>query len=51
MENKKAVTRDLQIAEIFNNHFSNVIRSLCDRNIPHKIRYCLLSQWSFYSNQ
>ena len=30
----KTITEDLPIAEIFNNYFSNVIRSLCDRNVP-----------------
>ena len=30
----KTITEDLQLAEIFNNYFSNVIRSLCDRNVP-----------------
>ena len=25
---------DLQMAKISNNYFSNVIRSLCDRNVP-----------------
>ena len=29
----KTVIEDLQIAEIFNNYFSNVICSLCDRNV------------------
>ena len=33
-EDGKTITEDLQIAEIFNNYFSNVIRSLCDRNVP-----------------
>ena len=35
-ENEKTSTGDLQIAEIFNNRLSNVIRSLCDRNVPTK---------------
>ena len=35
-ENGKTITGDLPIAEIFNNYFSNVIRSLCHRNIPKK---------------
>ena len=30
----KAITEDLPISEIFNNYFSNIIRSLCDRNVP-----------------
>ena len=33
-EDGKTITEDLPIVEIFNNYFSNVIRSLCDRNIP-----------------
>ena len=33
-ENGKTITEDLSIAEIFNNYFSDVIRSLCDRNVP-----------------
>ena len=33
-EDGKTITEDLSIAEIFNNYFSNVIRSLCDRNVP-----------------
>ena len=33
-EDRKTITEDLPIAEIFNNYFSNVIRSLCDRNVP-----------------
>ena len=33
-EDGKTITEDLPIAEIFNNYFSNVIRSLCDRNVP-----------------
>ena len=33
-EDGKTITEDLLIAEIFNNYFSNVIRSLCDRNVP-----------------
>ena len=33
-EDGKTMTEDLPIAEIFNNYFSNVIRSLCDRNVP-----------------
>ena len=32
-EDGKAITEDLPVAEIFNNYFSNVIRSLCDRNV------------------
>ena len=35
-ENGKIITEDLQIAEIFNNYFSNVARSLDDRNAPTK---------------
>ena len=34
MEDGKAVTEDLPPAEVFNNYFSNVIQSLCDRNVP-----------------
>ena len=34
MEDVKTITEDLQTAEIFNNYFGNVIRSLCDRNVP-----------------
>ena len=30
----KTITEDLPIAEIFNNYFSRVILSLCDRNVP-----------------
>ena len=30
----KTLTEDLQIAEIFNNYFNNVIPRLCDRNAP-----------------
>ena len=33
-EDGKTIPEDLPIAEIFNNHFSNVIRSSCDRNVP-----------------
>ena len=33
-EDGKTITEDLQIAEKLNNYFSNVIRSLCDRNVP-----------------
>ena len=33
-EDGKTITKDLPIAEIFNNYFSNVIQSLCDRNVP-----------------
>ena len=29
-EDGKTIPEDLQIAEIFNNYFSNVVRSLCD---------------------
>ena len=32
-EDGKTITEDLSIAEIFNNYFSNKIRSLCDRNV------------------
>ena len=32
-EDGKTITEDLPIAEIFNNYFSTVIRSLCDRNV------------------
>ena len=35
-EDGKTITEDLPIAEIFNNYFSNVIRSLCDRDVPTK---------------
>ena len=31
IEDRKTITDDLPIAEIFNNYFSNGIRSLCDR--------------------
>ena len=34
MKDGKTITEDLPIAEIFNNYFSNVIRSLCDRHVP-----------------
>ena len=33
-EDEKIITEDLQIAEIFNNYFRNLIRSLCDLNFP-----------------
>ena len=33
-EDGKTITEDLQIPGIFNNYFSNVIRSLCDQNVP-----------------
>ena len=33
-ENGKTITEDFQIAEIFNNYFSNVIRCMWDRNVP-----------------
>ena len=33
-EDGKTITEDLPIAEIINNYFSTVIRSLCDRNVP-----------------
>ena len=33
-EDGKTITEDLPIAEIFNNYFSNVIQSFCDRNVP-----------------
>ena len=33
-EDGKTITEDLPIAEIFNNYFSNIIQSLCDRNVP-----------------
>ena len=33
-EDGKTVTEELPIAEMFNNYFSNVIRSLCDQNVP-----------------
>ena len=33
-EDGKTITENLQIAEIFNKHFSNVIRSMCDRMSP-----------------
>ena len=33
-EDGKTITEDLPIAEIFDNYFSNVIRSLYDRNVP-----------------
>ena len=32
-EDEKNITEDLQIAEISNNYFSNVIRSLCDQTV------------------
>ena len=32
-EDGKIITVDLPIVEIFNNYFSNVIRSLCNRNV------------------
>ena len=32
-EDGKTITVDLPIAEIFNNYFSNIIRSLCNRNV------------------
>ena len=35
-EDGKTITEDLPIAEIFNNYFSRVILSLCDRNVPAK---------------
>ena len=34
MGDRKTITEDLPIAELFSNHFSNVIRSLCDQNVP-----------------
>ena len=34
LEDGKTITQGLQIAEIFNNYFSDVIRSLCDQNVP-----------------
>ena len=33
-EDGNTITEDLQIAKLFNNYFSNVIRSLCDQNVP-----------------
>ena len=33
-EDGKTITKDLEIKEIFNSYFSNLIRSLCDRNVP-----------------
>ena len=38
-EDGKIITEDLPIAEIFNNYFSNVSRSLCDRNVPTESAY------------
>ena len=38
-EDGKTITEDLPIAEIFNNYFSNVSRSLCDRNVPTESAY------------
>ena len=35
-EDGKTITEEPPVAEIFNNYFSNVIRSLCDRNVPTK---------------
>ena len=35
-EDGKTITEDLQKAEIFKNYFSNVTRSLGDRNVPTK---------------
>ena len=32
-EDGKTIIVDLQIAEIFNNYFINIIRTLCDRNV------------------
>ena len=32
-EDEKTITEDLQIVELFNNYFSNAVRSLCDRNV------------------
>ena len=34
LEDGKTITQGLQIAEIFNNYFSDVICSLCDQNVP-----------------
>ena len=31
---RKIITEDLQIAEIFSSYLSNVIPTLCDRNVP-----------------
>ena len=36
MEDGKTTTEELPVAEIFNNYFSNVIQSLCDRYVPTK---------------
>ena len=33
-EDGKTITQDLDIEEIFNSYFSNLIRSLCDGNVP-----------------
>ena len=35
-EDGKTITEDLQMAEIFKNYFSNVIRNFGDRNVPTK---------------
>ena len=37
-ENGKTITEDLPIAEIFSSYFIDVIRSLCDRNVPTEPR-------------
>ena len=34
MEDGKTITEDLQVAEIFSNYFSNIIRRFCNRNVP-----------------
>ena len=39
MEDRKIITEDLPRAEIFNNYFSNISRSLCDRNVPTESAY------------
>ena len=39
-EHGKTITVDLPIAEIFNNYFSNVIRSLCNRNVSTEAHVC-----------
>ena len=34
IEDGKTITEDLPVAEIINNYFTYVTRSLCDRNVP-----------------
>ena len=38
-EDGKIISEDLPIAEMFNNYFSNVSRSLCDQNVPTESAY------------